>query len=86
MERFHFARSQEFALEANQANWCDCDGTMADNNHSEFSEQQTQQLQDIARNGAADEYGYGDNAQANGTTSSMNFTSQMLTPPQASKS
>ena len=31
----------------------------------EFSEQQTQHLQDIARNGSADEYDYGDNGPSN---------------------
>jgi hypothetical protein len=42
------------------------------NNHSELPTEQAQLLQDIARDGAADEYGY-DSAQANGGSSSIHF-------------
>jgi hypothetical protein len=50
-----------------------------DNNHANFStEQRAQHPQDIPRTGSTDEYGYEN--QANGVFSSMNLTSQILTP------
>ena len=45
----------------------------SNNDHSELPTEEAQLLQDIARDGAADEYGY-DSAQANGGSSSIHFT------------